>query len=1358
MTRYKVVARSKCAQGLGGLLAGAVWLVTACGSAGSHGGADHSGSGGEPSDAQGGAHDSSGGKPSSTAGSAQLGDAGTLSVAACADNSSIAPVWPMGAKLEAIAAPGSVSLTWPAASGADRYHVFSDDAEIATVASLSFVAAASPGESHDFHVEAAELCGKFATGPDASAGALPIPDPSKSAPALTTTASSPFPDAVRFLYTGDNPVQIGNQPGTIDERRVAVVRGKVTHCDGTPAPGVKVSVPTEPSLGWTFSRSDGAYDLAVNSGGCEVGVQFDASGSPSVQRKVNAAPLDYVRVPDVVIVPYDGKVTTVTLPSMSASSAQGSEVKDTSGARRATVVFPPGVTASMTLPNGTEEVLPTLHVRATEYTSDECGEAAMPGKLPAESAYTYAAELSVDEAVQANAKSINFSKPVALYVNNFIGFPTGSPVPTGYYDRDTQCWQPVQSGIVVKITAVAGGAASLDVNGDNVADDAATLTTLGISSEETQELAKLFNAGATLWRTPLLHFSPWDCNWPYRPEGDARYPILEPLADASANIGPEPCESGSDIGCVSGSVRETVPLPGTGNALVFSSKRGARPFELDFRITDSDVGSLVRADIEVNVAGRSFYKNFDAAPGQVYHVAWDDRDAYGRAVTGSANVSATLTYWYKSAYAPPDNRFGDAPVNGKLSERDWQYLPGRGEIGLSAKWLGTAHASSPLGLRGGWALADYLTLDPISHQTFAGDGQIRSLTGAGEIKGGYFIDTFAGKGTAGSDGDEGPALDASFRYPAGLAVARDGSVYVADLEDHRIRRITPDGIVHPVAGTGKSGRGPEEGVALLTDLNRPQGLSFDCDGSLFVSDDQGYLVRKLTPDGVFHPLPFRQTDYFEGLDGPAAAAAFAVNSSLNHGTQVSPGSDCRVYFSSGNGLVMRLDPSDEVTLVAGDPAYKSSSKIPFAENAPAKYTHYTGSTGMAYEPRTGSILFATSLTAQPGFSTSIVRVTPDGLQHLVAGDASLPRGVSGDGGPARSAALNSIGTMVPLRDGAILFIDSDPKLGEAVIRRVAPQGSIFTVAGGASVGEKIPALGAHLGFGLPRAMAAGPDGTIYLASGPEHRIRRLRPMSTFVARDPSPAPQARRSAKEVSPADALAVDETAVPDSTGSTVDVFDQASGRHLRSFDALTGILGRSYSYDDAGILTGISDVFGNTTTFAYDTANMLSTITSPFGLVTTLKYDIDGNLESVENPAGEAYHFTYHAGTQLLASFQNPAGNLSTFAYDELGRLSKDSDAGGGSKTINHAGTVSSPSSTITTALGRSNGYSADVKGDGTVTARSITKFYGASSVSSTDQEGKRTVAYEGGSTFVNSGWGSVTEHGGNERSERGMTLWG
>jgi hypothetical protein len=89
--------------------------------------------------------------------------------------------------------------------------------------------------------------------------------------------------------------------------------------------------------------------------------------------------------------------------------------------------------------------LTQLDVRATEYTVGENGPQAMPAPLPPQSGYTYAVDLSVDQAIAAGATRVDFSQPIPLYVDNFLDFPVGGIVPVGWYDYTKSAWVPLMA-------------------------------------------------------------------------------------------------------------------------------------------------------------------------------------------------------------------------------------------------------------------------------------------------------------------------------------------------------------------------------------------------------------------------------------------------------------------------------------------------------------------------------------------------------------------------------------------------------------------------------------------------------------------------------------------------------------------------------------------------------------------------------------------------------------------------------------------------------------------------------------------------------------------------------------------------
>ena len=187
-------------------------------------------------------------------------------------------------------------------------------------------------------------------------------------------------------------------------------------------------------------------------------------------------------------------------------------------------------------------------------------------------------ELSVDEAIAAGATDVRFSQPLPFYVENFLGFPVGIAVPTGFYDR--------QQGSVGRL-------------GQRPRDQGAQhhrrpgrpgprrqrrgrrrgrLAALGVTAEERRSLAQLYTPGQTLWRVPITHFTPWDCNWPC----GAAVPMRQlppnqppPQADDPLDNVNEQC--GSVIGCENQTLGESVPVTRHAVAAALPERPHARP-------------------------------------------------------------------------------------------------------------------------------------------------------------------------------------------------------------------------------------------------------------------------------------------------------------------------------------------------------------------------------------------------------------------------------------------------------------------------------------------------------------------------------------------------------------------------------------------------------------------------------------------------------------------------------------------------------------------------------------------------------------------------------------------------------------
>jgi RHS repeat-associated protein len=1072
------------------------------------------------------------------------------------------------------------------------------------------------------------------------------PDPEDVAPDLEPGVSTPFHEHNEFLYTGSDPIQRDADPDAIEPERAAVLRGKVLNRSGEPLPGVRVRVLNHSEYGYTLSRLDGEFDLAVNGGGSLI-VDFQRDGHLPAQRKVRVPWKDYVYVDEVSLVELDQRVTVVDLTDDTAGMqvARGSVETDVDGARQATVLFPAETKAQAVLPTGETVALDQVSFRATEYTVGERGPSMMPGDLPDNVGYTYAVELSIDEALAVGASDVEFDRGVPFYVENFLDFPTGTGVPVAYYDRETGEWIAHDNGAIIEIMDVIDGKAVLDVTGDGQATPE-LLDLLQITDTEKTRLAEVYSVGDTLQRVLLHHFSPWDLNFPFGPPPGAEEPPVydEPLKDIPDDEEDE-C-GGCTINPQSGTLREEIPIPGTPFKLNYDSSRqpGYRPDQkIEVPITDDPVHpELLRVEATVTVAGRKFNKTFSPAPNQSWTIQWDGKDIRGREVTGPASVSISVAHIYPMLYRVPDGwqsstLWGAAPTKIEVNENNrFAYgetsLVRSSQIQVRGSRRAQLLASSALG---GWTLHGHHSLEGSQGSRVTierGDGL--TLKAGNDVN---IIRTVAGGGS--EQAKPGAQATEVYMSPIDVAVAPDGALHIADNSTSRIWRVGKSGTLEVAAGNGNYEYSGDGGLAIEAGLKGPEGISFADDGSLLIADGGDNRIRRVNPDGMIETVAGNGNYGYGGDGGPALDAEFAwpwdVEQAPDGSLFIADPNNNRIRRVSTDGQIENYIGGDEWDF-GGDGGPAADAQIDFPGSI--SYTSY------------GSLVFIDA-------SYRIREIGKDGIVNTVAGSGT--RGFGGDGGPATEALMWWPDSVVVSPQGVIYFSESG--WNDNRIRRVGADGIINTIAGGADgySGDGGPAREAQLErvFGL----AWAPGGFLYVADYGNYRVR------------------------EITPAIRL-TDEgnLIVPSRNRQEIYYFNQ-KGQHLETRDALTGAVLWEFAYNEEKALIEIADGDGNVTRIERGATGVAQAIVAPDGQRTELVIDENDRLAAVEDPAGGRWKIEHEAGG-LLSAFTDREGFRTEYFYNNSGEFLASVDALGGGWSVEGQNSGSTKQTQMTTAEGR------------------------------------------------------------------------
>lgn len=331
------------------------------------------------------------------------------------------------------------------------------------------------------------------------------------------------------------------------------------------------------------------------------------------------------------------------------------------------------------------------------------------------------------------------------------------------------------------------------------------------------------------------------------------------------------------------------------------------------------------------------------------------------------------------------------------------------------------------------------------------------------------VTTLAGSTSPG--GNDGTGTAARFSGSEGVAVDRAGNIYVADSENHAIRKITPQGVTTTLAGMPGIA-GSENGSGSAARFQTPRGLVVDASGIVYVADTFNHMVRKITPAGVVTTIAGTRAS--GNADGTGTAARFR----LPHGIAVD--SLGNLYVSdTNNHTIRKITPSAQVTTLAGTAGAAGS-------------VDGMGSAARFAFPRGLTCDGAGNVFVADTYNCAIRKITTDSSVTTLAGEL----GVAGnnDGLATTAHFFNLSGIAADLVGN--LYVDDR---GNSLIRKIASDGTVTTLAGALGQNGNQNGIGSAARFDYASGIAVDSVGRLYVADTFNNTVRigRRAPLSTL---------------------------------------------------------------------------------------------------------------------------------------------------------------------------------------------------------------------------------------------------------------------
>jgi sugar lactone lactonase YvrE len=324
------------------------------------------------------------------------------------------------------------------------------------------------------------------------------------------------------------------------------------------------------------------------------------------------------------------------------------------------------------------------------------------------------------------------------------------------------------------------------------------------------------------------------------------------------------------------------------------------------------------------------------------------------------------------------------------------------------------------------------------------------------------VSTIAGSGVYGCDNGDGE--NASFHAPISIVTDKSGNLFVSDMYNNKIRKITPSGIVTTIAGSGRYGF--SDGMGNSATFDHPHGMAIDSSGNIFVADYNNHAIRKITPSGFVTTIAGSGERGCN--DGASENATFDCPMDLT----IDVGGNIFVA-DTFNNRIRKIAPEGAVTTFAGGGGrgYKGIGSI-----------DDTGIAASFNNPQAIAIDGGGNLFVSDTYSNRIRKITPEGVVTTVAG-SGYPGKSDGAG---RNASFDHPHGIAVSSSGNLFVADYN----NHTIREITPTGVVTTIAGSGTRGDS-DGKSKEASFSAPFGIAVDLFGNLIVADTTNHKIRKI---------------------------------------------------------------------------------------------------------------------------------------------------------------------------------------------------------------------------------------------------------------------------